>query len=129
MESSKPLEIAGIILGVLGALSFLLTYIRAAINKSNRDIDRNTITSLKDSNAALTEDRDMWKEKANKLEGQNKVLQETVTGAPLIAELTRQVAKQHAATAKWQTQTTTLQTSMIREFKKFIEAYDKDGTR
>lgn len=128
VESIRPIDVVGIASFILGSLTFLITYIRASINKSNRDIDRNTITSLKDSNSALVEERDMWKERANKLEGQNKVLQETVTAAPEIARLTEMTARQHNVTVKWQKDIAELQKSMLTAFKNFVDAHELSDT-
>ncbi len=125
----EPVNVVSIVFFVLGSLVFLLTYVRSAINKSNRDIDRNTIGSLKDNNDALSEEREMWRTRALDAEGQNKVLQNTITAAPAIAQLTELVAKQHAENTRWQQENTKLQTKMLKSFESFVEAHDTEAPK
>lgn len=92
--SASEVVVAGMV--ILSALTFIATYLRASGNKSNIDLKDNTIATLKENLEAVTLDRDSWKEKAKKLEGQVDVLQEIkVTATPAIERLTKQTAKQH----------------------------------
>lgn len=105
LNSSTIYNVGSIIFLLIGSLTFLLTYLRGAVNKSNHDIDQNTINSLKENNLALTNERDSWRERALDAEGQNKVLQNTITAAPEIAKLAKQTAIQHKASMKIQNDT------------------------
>jgi len=129
MNDVRLYNIGSVIFLIIGSLTFILTYVRASINKSDRDLDQNTISSLRSNNEALAGERDMWRERANKLEGQNKVLQGTVTAAPQIVKLTRSIAKHQADNAKWQRDTTKLQNTLISEIKGLVEAISEQRSR
>lgn len=113
---------------VIGAIGIVLTIVglvyvvlRGSSYKQNHITDQNTITSLKDRMESAVADLEIEKARANKLEGENKTLQDTVTAAPLIAQLTAQVTKQHTASMKWQKQTAKLQSEMLHELRTFVE--------
>lgn len=111
-------NIGSLVFFILGSLTYLLTYLRASVNKSNRDLDQDTISTLKENNEALTTDRDGWKERALTAEGKNIVLQNTVTAAPEIAKLATVTAQQHQESTK-------LQKDLIKEFKAFVTSHER----
>lgn len=108
----------------LGISGMVYAGLRGSVYKQNHVTDQATIKSKQERlDEALESLRDE-KERADKLEGENKILNDTVTAAPLIAQLAAQTSKQHASTVKWQKQTVKLQKDMIIEFKNFVESHD-----
>ena len=118
LHTTEVYNVGSIIFLVIGSLTFILTYLRASVNKSNRQIDQNTIGTLKENLEVTVTDRDNWKERALTAEGKNIVLQSTVTAQPEIAKLAETTARQHQESTK-------LQKDLIVEFKKFVTTHEK----
>lgn len=94
-------ETVSITFALLGLAIGGFTYI---FNKSKRDYDKDTIRQLTTNNDVLRDQvKQLQADNAN-LKGEIAGLQNTVTAAPEIAELTKQTAKQHRDAMKLQKQ-------------------------
>lgn len=112
--STNLFNTVSVAVAILGALCFVAAYFYVTFKKSERDYDKETIRSLKDNNEAVTGERDTWKERALAAEGENKVLQKMVTGAPEVDRLAKKTAEQHLESMK-------LQNKMIARLDKLIK--------